>query len=823
MEKELPCVATVSLVESCAATDRLYEYTVPVSLRETVREGCFVLVPFGGADRKQLALVQGLSDHSDYPLAKLKPVLQAVDEAVSLSAEGVALCNFMKSYTFCTVGEAIRTQLPSAALSRIEEMYRVVENGIITPLSPAKAQVVDAIRCEGEISLAALRSRFGGKVNAILRELVTAGVLAYRCRALAPTNKRYTEEIFLSQSPEETAAALSALRGKKQIAVLERLLASDLPYTVPALEAEVPDCRPALRALAEKGLLHLVKTEAYRDPYAHLYDRVVLPPLSAEQAQAVETISALCACGEPKAALLHGVTGSGKTRVIQGVIDGVLARGKQVIVLVPEISLTQQTVRAFASVYGDRIAVLHSSLSAGERFDAWRRIRAGEVDVCIGTRSAVFAPFPNLGLIVIDEEQEHTYKSDSDPKYHARDIARFRAAYHKATMLLASATPSLESYYKAKQGAYTLVKLTERFGTATLPTVQLVDLRAENQSGRMHPVSRPLLARLDAVQKAGEQSILFVNRRGYHNFMTCPQCGTAVTCPHCSVSLTYHRRGRDSHGYLTCHYCGYRTGVPNKCASCGSEHLQFIGFGTQQVEELLSSDLPEARVMRMDADSTSQKDAYDRLLTAFREGEADILLGTQMVTKGHDFPNVTLVGVLFAEQSLYLDDFRANERTFDLITQVVGRAGRSARAGTALVQTYNPEHPVLQLAVAQDYEAFYAQEIALRRALMFPPFCDIVTLTVSGTNEQALMQAVTELGQDLHAKQAGEFSDVPIILFGPFEASVYKINETYRMRFLLKCKNQSRLRQLLTAVLDGFHTRAGKGLSISIDINPSAL
>lgn len=826
MGMDMPSVASVSLLENPYAIDRVYEYFIPQSLRSAVAPGRFVMVPFGGANRKGLALVQSVSDTSRFAFEKLKPVMQAVDEEVSLSAEGVALCLFMKEQTFCTIGEAVRALLPAAALSKIKEYYTAATDATsradFLRLTPQRQAVVTAVANQGRADILSLREALGTQTNAALRELTEQGFLLYTCEAPAPTNKQYADEIYLSQTPEETAAAMRTLRGKTQLAVLETLLAGPSPFLLSELVAAVPGARAALRALADKGLLYSKRTDRYRNPYAALADTLPLPPLTPLQQTAANTLIALTRSGVPKAALLHGVTGSGKTRVMQEVISAVIRDGRQAIVLVPEISLTGQTVHAFASVYGERIAVLHSSLSAGERFDAWRRIKNGEVDVCIGTRSAIFAPFANLGLIILDEEQEHTYKSDGDPKYHARDIARFRAAHHNATMLLASATPSLESYYKAVTGVYTLVKLNERVHGGALPAVQVVDLRQEQQSGRISPLSNPLRAALTKVKADAGQAILFVNRRGYHNFMTCPECGTAVTCPHCSVSLTYHRR-EGERGHLACHYCGYRSPVPDTCKHCGGTHLHFIGFGTQQVEERLATDMPDLRVMRMDADSTTTKDAYERLLSRFRREEADVLLGTQMVTKGHDFPNVVLVGVLFAEQSLFLDDYRANERTFDLITQVVGRAGRATRPGVALVQTYNPDHPVLKLAMAQDYETFYKEEIALREALVFPPFCDIVVLTISASDETQLLHVVHDFGESLKAKLRGDFSDVKVVLFGPFEASVYKINETYRMRFLVKCKNNARLRALVREMLREFHEKTYKRLSIAVDINPTGI
>ena len=566
------------------------------------------------------------------------------------------------------------------------------------------------------------------------------------------------------------------------------------------------------------------KEEAYRNPYADIkIDPEKKNILSDAQRAVYLRLKEMLESGKPCASLLFGVTGSGKTRVIKAMIDEVTSKGRSVILLVPEISLTPQTVTIFCSFYGERVAVLHSSLSAGERFDAYKRIRDGLVDVVIGTRSAIFAPVKNLGMIVLDEEQEHTYKSDTDPKYHARDIARFRCAKENALMLLCSATPSVESFYKAKNGQYELLTLKERYGGAKLPDVLVCDMRDELRGGNTSPFSRELLERMEVLKPQGEQAIIFLNRRGYNSFQLCMSCGETVQCPSCSVTLTRHREKTEHDGKMLCHYCGYSCSVQKKCPTCGSDKLTFMGCGTQMAEAELERILPDMKAIRMDADTVTTKEAYASIIGSFRNHEADVLLGTQMVAKGHDFPMVTLVGVLNADSSLALGDFRANERTFSLITQVVGRAGRAQRGGTAIVQTFKPDNEALSLACKGDYEEFYEQEIKLRESYLWPPFCDVVMLTLTANDEDALTRAAARLSGAFGRFLEGEYKDVKVIAFGPFEAPIYKISDKYRLRMVVKCRLNSRARLLFDALLREFGDGGKNGVTLSADFNPSSI
>lgn len=543
--------------------------------------------------------------------------------------------------------------------------------------------------------------------------------------------------------------------------------------------------------------------------------------LTSEQQKASDALSQMLDSGKPACALLYGITGSGKTRVIKSACDKALSLGKNVIILIPEIALSPQTSGFFKDYYGNKICVWHSGLSVAERRKSLERIRRGDYRIVIGTRSAIFAPLENIGLIVIDEEQEHTYKSEMSPRYKAHDIAALRCGIHGATLCLSSATPSVETMYKAQKGEYTLLRLNNRYGGATLPGVEVADLRIDFSEGKTGRIGSVLRERLAETISKGEQAILFLNRRGFHNFLGCPSCGNVIMCPNCSISLTHHfTGGRD---YLKCHVCGYTSATPKKCPECGSEHMLGRGFGTQLVEEELTSLFGEGSVIRMDADMISAENTRESILKRFRDGCAPILLGTQMVTKGHDFPNVTLAGVIYADSSLYVQDYRANEQTFSAITQIVGRSGRSEKSGSAVIQTDNPEHYVIGLAMAQDYDRFYKNEIALRHALVFPPYCDILTVTFSSSEARNATSAADFFVSEVKKRNENSKEKIGIQMFGPFEAPVYKVNRVYSMRTVIKFKQNKKTRAFFTEIIKSTEEKFGRKISISPDINPVSL
>ncbi len=513
--------------------------------------------------------------------------------------------------------------------------------------------------------------------------------------------------------------------------------------------------------------------------------------------------------------LLFGVTGCGKTQVYLKLIDRVIEQGKDVIVLVPEIGLTSQALSIFHSRYGSKVAVIHSGLSLGERNDEYKRIDSGDAKIVVGTRSAVFAPVHNLGLIVMDEEQENTYKSERTPRYSAKDVANFRAKYNKALFLMTSATPSLESYSSAVSGKIRLFEIDERFGASKLPEVVTVDMKAEIKNGNRTPVSAKLKECLMETLDNGKQAILLINRRGYNTFIACTDCGNVITCPSCSISLTYHSYSNR----LVCHYCGYTKRLDNKCPECSSENIRYSGYGTQRIEDELAALFPTAKILRMDADTTSSKFSHDKLFKAFKNHEYDILIGTQMVAKGLDFPDVTLVGVVNADNSLYDENYNSSERCFDLITQVIGRSGRRDEKGLAVIQTINPFNPTLEFAANQDYKSFYNNEISLRKAMIYPPYCDIYSASFVGENENTVAlcaKAFFDILKELNADNRQK-----LIVLGPSPAKISKLNNQFRYRLSIKCKNSKKIRKLFNDILIRLcKIKEYKDIQISIDLNP---
>lgn len=572
-----------------------------------------------------------------------------------------------------------------------------------------------------------------------------------------------------------------------------------------------------LNTLKKHNVVEFYNKEVLRNPYSTakevVKENIVLSP---EQNKAYLQNRKLLDKGG--VGLLFGVTGSGKTQIYLKLIDDVLDAGRDAIVLVPEISLTPQVLEKFHSRYGSKTAVIHSGLSLGERNDEFKRIDRGEAKIVIGTRSAVFAPVHNLGIIIIDEEQEQTYKSERTPRYNAKDVARYRTKYNNALLLLGSATPSIESYSNALKGKYTLSVLNERYGNAVLPNVVTVDMKNELRNGNKSCISSVLRESLIETVENGKQAILLINRRGYNTFIACNECGHILTCPNCSISLTYH----SYNNRLTCHYCGYTKRLDNKCDNCQSDSVRYSGYGTQRIEEEVSALVPGARVLRMDADTTSTKFSHEKLLNQFAQKEYNILIGTQMVAKGLDFEDVSLVGVVNADNSLYDESYFANERAFDLITQVVGRAGRRNTQGKAIIQTVNPYNEIIEFASNQDYKAFYDSEIQIRKLMIYPPFCDIFLATFTGENENNVALCAKAFFEEMVELNKSQYSDVKLVALGPTPARISKINNSYRYRLALKTKNNKRIRQMITNILKSVQkNKLYSKVSIGISLNPA--
>ena len=818
----------IYLLDNPYCIDNEYTYFVPHDLSDFIKKGTFVIVPFGNSNRTQIGLVT--ETNCEEPPTKTKAIKGLASEEIVFTEIELELCRFMKEQTLCTIGDAVHSMIPAGALSGIVTVYKAIDSA---QYDGQYADVFYYIQDENTVTKTNLEEKFGlsalSAITYLLHKKLIEKDVIIKNTTVGKEKKYYTLAVNNSQlasllGTDEPIDGFKKLRSEMHRSILsllamrERMLADDIKSELFATDAQIS-------ALVKKGYITKEIETVYRNPYEHKsrVNHAKELTLSGEQKTALNTLSSMLDASKPSCALLHGVTGSGKTCVMMKIIDRALQKNRGVIMLIPEISLTPQTVELFCSRYGSRVAIIHSSLSQGERLDAFMRIKRGEADLVIGTRSAVFAPVKDLGLIIIDEEQEHTYKSDNNPKYHARDIARFRAAKSNSLLLLASATPSVESYKKAVDGQYALIELKNRYGKAKLPKVELTDMREELRSGNDGALSIPLLDSIGRALHKKEQAILFLNRRGYHNFVSCVSCGKAISCPNCSVSMTHHTDRIYHKTELVCHWCGKHIPVPSICPECGGTHIKPMGIGIQLVEQKLTELYPNVNTIRMDTDTTSSKHAYDTMLSDFRSHKAEILLGTQMVTKGHDFPDVTLVGILNADTSLYLNDYRANEKTFSMLTQVIGRAGRSEKEGHALIQTMNPDHDVIQLACKQDYKTFFDNEIKTRKLLSYPPFCDIVLLTLSGVVENAVMKDSKLLSDMIKEKIANEFRDVPVVCYGPFEAPVYRLDNKYRMRIVIKTKLNKRSREMFSEIYKVFGKRKKTEPQLSVDFNPSTL
>ena len=730
--------------------DRIFHYAIPENLKEKIKIGSRVLVPFGKGNKALDGFVILLSETSDFD-GKIKDILSVEDDGL-FDDEMLGICNFLKQKYFCSYISALKTILPP---------------GI--------------------------------------------------CRKNA-VNDKFIRGSVLNVPYDEAFDALEKLRDKapRQCRILELLIANDF-----VADSDITfitgSSYQAIKTLKEKGLIREETIEVFRMPVN--YDEIeksTPPPLTDEQQNAVSRISQSIEENENKTFLLHGVTGSGKTEVFLNCIENALKLNKTAICLVPEISLTPQMVERFASRFGRKIAVLHSALSMGERADEYKRIKSGEAKVVVGARSAIFAPLKDIGVIVIDEEHETSYKAENAPTYHAREVALFRAKYHDATLVLASATPSIESFYKAQNKEYELISLTHRPNAKTLPEVIISDMREEMKNGNRSPIGNLLQEEIRKNKENGEQTILFLNRRGFSSFVSCRNCGNVIKCKNCDVSLTYHKNKNS----LTCHYCGYSVKNPDVCPECNSKFIKQFGTGTQKIEEEIKELFPDISLIRMDVDTTSVKSSHKELLDRFEKEKTDVLLGTQMVAKGLDFPNVTLVGVLAADQSLFVDDFRANERTFNLITQVSGRSGRGEKRGRALIQTYNPENSVINLSKNQDYISFYKSEIEIRKQLNYPPFCDIVSVLITAPTLNGLSHYAHKIAGAIDVVMKKDYAK-PYEILGPCDSSIGKINGRYRQRIWIKCELNEKCEDIF-ARLRAFHIsrKEARNINMVIENNP---
>lgn len=796
-------VAKVIVDVPAKQTDRPFDYLIPKHLQGCIVPGMRVIVPFG--PRKVQGFV--ISIAKDSALQKLREIIEPMDMEPVLNDELLYLSDWLTEHTLCYKISAFQVMLPPALKAKYEKKIRIKSRASLSQL--------------GEN----LRPFFKEKDIVHWDEVLKSGQLAAFQKAAAEgilevvyevkeRVKKKTIKVIAPRVFDETTNL--PITGNKQKLVMEHFAANPEPMERNLLLKTLDVSSSVLKTLIDKGLLEERAQEVYRDPFENrLIEKTEPLPLTEEQSEAIRPILSSIEREEHEVFLLYGVTGSGKTEVYLQSIQQVLEDGKEGIVLVPEISLTPQMVNRFKSRFGDSVAVLHSGLSVGEKYDEWRKIQRKEVKVVVGARSAIFAPFENLGIIIIDEEHETSYKQEDNPKYHARDVAIERGKRHQCPVVLGSATPSLESFARAKKGVYTLLTLTKRMNEHNLPQVQIIDMREELRNGNRSMFSRLLYEKIQDRLEKKEQIVLFLNRRGHSSFVMCRDCGYVMQCPNCDISLTYHRYNQQ----LKCHYCGFEAVVPNRCPECTSERIRYFGTGTQKVEEELGKIFPEARVIRMDVDTTSRKGAHEKLLSAFRDGKADILLGTQMIAKGLDFPNITLVGVLSADTMLHLPDFRSSEKTFQLLTQVSGRAGRHELAGEVVIQTYSPEHYSIELAGEQDYDKFYQREMLLRKIHQYPPFYYIALITVQHENLMKVVDTIEKITRFLHSRLSKN-----AFILGPVASPIPRINNKYRYQCLIKYKREPKLKATLKEIYNHYAEEAhAGGLQVSIDTNPFIL
>ena len=817
-EKMLARVAVSSVPY---AADKLYTYRIPEELAEAAMPGKRVLVPFGRGNRRSEGFVLDIVHEEDKPA--YKPIDAFLDDAPLLDERDIRLVRWMKARYFCTYYDALKTLLPGGVWLKSREVWRLNDGisaeealGAVAPDSLEETLLHAVLGAKGA-ERTALNELGGEKTGKVLHALEQHGLLICETTMKQRLGDKKARMVSLCVSAEDALAAVEPKRRSAPVryAVVE-LLSREGTLSTAEISYYTGATMQTLRGLEKLGLLTFSEQEVLRVSTAPESAERTDVTLNFEQQQAFEGLSALLEREGGSAALLYGVTASGKTQVYLKLIEEALRRGRTAMLLVPEIALTPQMMRRFSARFGSDVVMLHSALPLTERYDQWKRIRRGEVRVVLGTRSAVFAPLLDLGLIILDEEQEGSYQSENPPHYHARDIAQFRCAQHGALMLLGSATPTVETAYYAKHGRYQVFSLHKRYNDLPLPRVLIADMKDELRRGNDGTIGSALRAEIEKNLSRGEQSILFLNRRGSARMLLCGECGYVPQCPRCSVPMTYH----SANERLMCHYCGHSEAVMARCSECGGL-MKRVGSGTQKVEQELLSLFPGTKVLRMDADTVAAARGHEALLKQFTEQNIPILLGTQMVAKGLDFENVTLVGVLDADLSLYVQNYHAAERTYSLLAQVVGRAGRGERAGRAVIQTYHPENEVIQAAAKQDYEAFYQSELRLRRLRRYPPFADLFTLTVTGLDELRVIAAARALCDALRRESGrGPLRALEAEVLGPAGAPVVKVNNRYRYCVYLCGRSGSALRRTVSEYLLAFSARKeNRGLDIFADCN----
>lgn len=786
--------------------NQTFDYLVPEKFRDILSPGMRVIVPFG--PRKVMGFVMSLGEESSYD--HLKNISDVLDFTPALTSELLELGKWMAEDTLSFYITAYQAMLPQALKAQYKKEL-VKETDL--DLSPE----IDMLFAGRDVIPFDEFTHSAMTYNQLQKAIQDGDITINYLVESKATKKRVT---FIKPKKEahilEEALMDLSKNATKQRMILEYFISHPAGIEQKELVKKLQTTQSTIKALIDKGLLESERIEVYRNPYEHAsFEKTEPLTLTEEQQTAIAPIRKTIEQNKHDVFLLHGVTGSGKTEIYLQSIQDVIDKGQEAIVLVPEISLTPQMVKRFKGRFGSKVAVLHSGLSNGEKYDEWRKIQRKEVQVAVGARSAIFAPFENIGIIIIDEEHESSYKQEDQPRYHARDVAIKRGQEFQCPVILGSATPTLESYARARKGVYTLATLTKRTNEKAMPHVELVDMREELHAGNRSMFSRKLMEKIERAIEQKEQIVLLLNRRGYSTFVMCRDCGHVKECPHCDIALTFHKR----HHQLKCHYCSYEEPMPQICPECQSDLIRYFGTGTQRVEESLTQLIPHAKVIRMDVDTTRRKGAHERLLRQFAQGEADILLGTQMIAKGLDFENVTLVGVLSADSMLHLPDFRSSEKTFQLLTQVSGRAGRHELPGEVIVQTYTPEHYSIQFASQYDFIQFFNYEMRLRKTFRYPPYVFLALITVSHQNQVQVIQATQKIAQLLSQNVSEEAT-----VLGPTPSPIARMKDRYRYQCILKYKHEPHLRKYIKKIIDQFSAEMRKqDLMITVDMQPYQL
>lgn len=796
--------------------DRIFDYKIPKALENRIKKGMRVIVPFGNGNKKIEGYVIDICENTDVPSDKIKSIIKECDDFPIFSDSMLKLAFWLKEKYYTTLSSCLKTIMPSGIGIKSKWLVVLLDYDENIDVTEREKEIIEFIFENNNVVYKSdIETYFGKNISNILNSLKNKKIIAIR---QSVTGKSFEKKIRcvklnLDESFDEKYKSLCKnKRCEKQKEIVNFLIDYDY-IKVSELKNNFDDCNYSIKSLEKKGIVTVFYEVEKRDVFdSENFNKTYFPNYTDEQLKAIEILENMRKSHNKKPVLLFGVTGSGKTEVYMSIIESVINEGKQAIVLVPEISLTPQIVGRFISRFGDKVSFTHSRMNQGERFDQWKKAREGEICIMIGPRSALFTPFSNIGVIIIDEEHESSYKSDTSPKYDTVETAKKLSEITDSLLVLGSATPDICTYYKCMTGEYDMAELKHRANDSNLPQTFIKDMRLELEMGNRSIFSRDLYQEIKLNLEKGEQTMLFINRRGFSTFVSCRKCGHVMMCDNCNVSYTYHSKSQS----LMCHYCGKTIKNPTVCPECGSRYIKYFGTGTQKVEDEVKKYFPNARVLRMDMDTTTKKNSHEKILSSFGKGEADILIGTQMIAKGHDFPNVTLVGIIAADISLNSGSYKAAENTFQLLTQVSGRAGRSEREGRVYIQTYNPDNYVIRLSAKQDYKGFYDEEIAVRRILDYPPFGCFFNIMISGEKEREVIESSQRIKDVMsYFNKNNDF-----IILGPVPAFISKIKNEYRFTITVKYSDEYRLKKFVLYCIDKFKERNGKtGIYINITMN----